>query len=343
MPFELEEYLMGSLLRARRSASASGGEITAVCPSCEKYGGFYANPRSGKYVCFKCGFRGRSAVGIVALLENLTFVEARSFLFRNTIEVRRKSDLFTVAERVRWLRDSKGDNEELLDIPFPPGVNLCFDNGRWRLPSYLKGRKIKSRTAAHWGLGFSDKLYYRFPDADKDTNLSWRLFIPIECPFGRSWTARDTTGERLPRYLNPAGADHRKMLIGWSKIRMTGDLVICEGPMDAIKLWQHDVSAVALGGKELHDEQLAQLVKLPRDTSVTVMLDPEELEAPRKVAARLSVHFSEIYLAKLPEGVDPGSSTMEQAHSAMESAVRWAGGRSVSLQRSLRAMERRWS
>jgi DNA primase len=145
------------------------------------------------------------------------------------------------------------------------------------------------------------------------------------------------TGEQLPKYLNPPGADHRRLLIGWNKARLTGDLVICEGPLDAVMLWQHEISALALGGKELHDEQLAQLMTLSADTVITVMLDPEELKAPSDVAKRLAVHFKSIYLAKLPAGVDPGSSTRAEAYVAVEQASKWTGARTLTLSAALQS------
>lgn len=352
MAFDVESYLEGRLARSRPSGSK---EITAECPQCSVYGGFYANRTSGAYVCFKCGFRGRSIVGLISNLEGLSIEEARAYVFRNSVNLRRRGDIFTLGDRVRGLRlhaAEKGSDESgPVDEPLPDGVIPCFQAGRWKLPKYLKERKIKSATARAWGLGYCQrlKLVYpneREPSGFREYRIRHRLFIPIECPAGRSWTARDMTGKGLPKYFNPPGADHARLLIGWNVARFSGELVICEGPLDAMKLWQHGFTVLALGGKVLHDVQMEQLATLPEDTAVTVMLDPEEVLAPMDVAGRLSLHFKDVKLARLPDGVDPGSSTLRQAHHACENAKKWKGARGsrtvAAVGKAKAAMKKRW-
>jgi DNA primase len=334
MEFDVGDYLNGALERVKPSAN---NEVTAVCPSCERWGGFYANAESGAYVCFKCDFRGKSVIGLVAQLEGIDWSEARGFIFKRAVKFRRRETLITLTDRIKLLRprDEEGESEptRAVDYDIPAGVIPCYDpkTDKWKLPPYLKERGLKTRTIRAWGLGYSKRLWMEYPGRDKPYNLSDRLFIPIICPAGHSWTGRDMVGGRIPRYFNPPGADHRRLLIGWHAARLTGDVTICEGPLDAIRLWQHDITALALGGKELHDEQLAQLMDLSPETAVTVMLDPEEVIAPLTVARRLSLHFKNIYLAKLPLGVDPGSSTRAQAHAALDGAKKWDGGRSAYL------------
>lgn len=308
--FDVEGYLLESLEGVKASA---GSELKATCPECEKKE-FYANKESGKYFCFKCGFGGRSVIGLVAKLEGLEYWEAAQFVFKRSVKLRRTIDLPKLSERIRAMRgvDPAPGELEKVDAGLPPGFRPCFRDGAWSLPGYLKERGIRSRTAKAWGLGYCSNGRYAF-----------RLIIPIVCPVGTSFTARDMSGSSSIRYLNPKEADHRRLLIGWNMARKTGDLVICEGPLDAVKLWQHGISAVALGGKVLHDEQLAQLVDFPPDVAITVMLDPEASDDAQIAAARLRTHFKKVYLASLPEGVDPGSSTLRQAHAAVEAATPW--------------------
>lgn len=326
--FDILAYVEENLDRAKPSA---GDEWTAVCPDpdCGRWGGFYVNTDSGAYVCFKCGIRSKSVVGLVALVEGLSWSEARAYIFKRSVKLGRKDTLFSLRDRILALRPHELGKEavetEPLDFPLPDGMTRCYHKGVWSLPRYLKTRRIRSATARAWGLGWC-----RWGD------MANRLIIPIRCPAGRSWTGRAMLPDMEPRYWNPPGADHRRVLIGWEQARLTGDMVICEGPLDALKLWQHGISALALGGKELHDEQLAMLVDLPSDTVFYVMLDPEELEAPVKVATRLSCHFDSIFIARLPEGVDPGASTPEDANKALEDAERFTGARKFTLEAKLR-------
>ncbi len=337
MEFDVADWVESSLERVKPSAN---NELTAICPNCGKWGKFYVNRESGAYLCNGCEFRGKSVIGLVAHVEGIDWSEARGFIFKRAVKFRRRETLITLTDRIKLLRPGREleDDEpaKAVDYDLPKGVQSCFDEktGNWKLPPYLKDRGLKTRTIKAWGLSFVKRaIWETYPPEirEKPLCLADRLFIPIRCPAGHSWTARDMTGEQIPKYMNPPGADHARLLIGWHVARLTGDVTICEGPLDAIKLWQHDISALALGGKVLHDQQLAQLMELSPDTAVTVMLDPEELVAPLDVATRLSLHFKNIYLAKLPLGVDPGSSTRAQAHKAIDEAAKWDGGRHARL------------
>lgn len=331
MKFDVEEYVTANLSRAKPVQSGNGSEMTATCPACERYGGFYVNTETGAYLCNKCDFRAKTVVGLVAHVEGMNWSEARSFIFNKSVKLRRKSDIFSLVDRVRALRiDAIEDEEEDVKVELPEYYVPIFDPKRdpkWKLPKYLKERGIKSKTAAAWGLGYCRKGKY----VD-------RLIIPIECPAGTSWTARamspDVWGSK---YLNPPGADHRRLLIGWHVARVTGDIVLCEGPLDAVKLWQHGIPALALGGKELHDEQLAMLMTLSPQSAITIMLDPEEEVAPFDLANRLSVHFDQIYIAKLPlklpngKKCDPGNAPRKWANDAVDEAKRWKSSRAARL------------
>jgi len=80
-------------------------------------------------------------------------------------------------------------------------------------------------------------------------------------------------------------------------------------------------------GKVLHPEQLAMLIMKPSDAAITVMLDPEEAEAPYKVAEQLLCRFDHVSIARLPMGTDPGASTRKQAWEAYDNAVKYTGDR----------------
>lgn len=378
--FDIREYVEGKLEKAKPSAGSHGAEFTGICPACKRYGGFYVNVDTGSYVCFKCPFRGRRIAGLIEVVEGISYGEATAFIFRRSVPMRRRETIFTLRERLQAIRPHEGGQEatliKVVDDALPAATRLCYAHTKgkdvWQLPSYLKERRIKSATAKAWGMGY-------VPKGTRHTRACWdageekciagcpyryggRLIIPVACPNGRSYTARDMTGNQFPKYLNPSGTDFRRLLIGWSTARLTGDLVICEGPLDAVALYQHAISAVALGGKELHDEQLSMLMSLPTSTAVTIMLDPEEMEAPLKVATRLSCHFNMVYIAKLlevdggaargldedgtPSKLDPGNSTSKEAYEAIDNAYRWTGvGTSrlaAKLAKSRAAASSRW-
>lgn len=337
--FDVEQYLLDNLDGPKHSRGSKGVEIVANCPQCGKRK-FYANQDTGKFVCFACDFRGRSIVALVAEVQNLSWSEASAFVFRGSVEMRRRETIFTLKERVRALRPDAIPEEAstYIDIPPPPEFRPVWTKKHgWDFPTYLKKkRKITGATAKAWGMGYCVRGDYKY-----------RLIIPYECPNGRCFTGRDMTETARQKYLNPS-ADTTRLLIGWNMARLTGDLVICEGPLDAVKLWQHEIPALALGGKVIHDAQINMLAgAVPPSTAVTIMLDPEEEKAPHDVAVRLASYFDSIYLAKLPEGVDPGSSTREQAHEAVETAEKWRGGKHVRARlassRARAYLDKRWA
>ena len=371
--FDIRAYMEEHLVRFHTSA---GSELTGVCPSptCRRYGGFYVNADSGAYLCNKCGLAGRRVASLVAIIEDISEAEANAFIFRQSVEMRRRETTITLVERLHAIRPHAARQEvtpvAFVDDALPDGFRSCYASkaGKdvWLLPAYLKERGIKSATARAWGMGFVDKSARHSRDCPGwergqkcaplcSRRYAGRLIIPVDCPNGRSHTARDMLGDQFPKYLNPTGTDFRRLLIGWNLARLTGDIVLCEGPLDAVKLYQHAISALSLGGKELHDEQMSMLMALPTSTAVTIMLDPEEVEAPLKVATRLSVHFTDVYVATLEpiDGpgdrgkLDPGNSTSKEAYTAIDNAVRWTGRRLPRLQAKLlsakRATASRWS
>jgi len=318
MSFDIEDYIDGKLERLRPSA---GDEMTAVCPNCDKFGSFYVNVKSGKYVCFKCEFKALSIVGLIAKLEGISWREARKYLFKQGVKLR-KMEPATLEDEIASLRPGAEaeDEEKMVEVPLPEEFVGVYEKGKWRVPKYLKERGFTKRTLKRWGIGFCRSGRY----AD-------RIVIPIRCDNGYSFTARDATGAREPKYLNPKGADHNRLLCCYEAIEPGADIVLVEGPTDAMMACQNDLIGVGLLGKELHQAQL-DLLRRARPGSIVVMLDPEEVTAPLKAARQLSYCFEDVYIAKLPEGEDPGSATRKQLHKAFNDAQRYKGERLGELE-----------
>lgn len=314
MKFDITEYVTSNLVSVKTTAT---GELIAECPWCGRYGGFYVSPKTGNFICFKCDEKGRHLVGVVAQVEGISWQEAKRFILQRTVEFRRRETPQTLLEKIKALRPSDGEpteENELVEVELPEEFTPVFQDGKWKFPKYLKQRGIDRRTAKIWGLGFCDSGRYE-----------GRVIVPIECPNGYSFAARDTTGLQEPKILHPRFADHGKLLIGWDHVKPGSDVAIVEGPFDALRWFSHGIQAVGLGGKTLHEAQLGMMLKWPPDTSIIIALDPEEIEAPFLVAKQLKNHFDEVYIARLPEGIDPGASTEKQAKEACEKARLYRG------------------
>jgi hypothetical protein len=317
--------------RARRSA---GQEWTATCPSCGKSSKFYVNTETGRWICFsEDGFRGKAIWSLIAHVEGITPAQARAEVLRANVKFtrRRKSGLSALAERVADLRGREVEERMEIQYGLPDEFVPVYKESRrkpWMMPRYLsKDRKIKKSTAADWGLGFC-----------RGGTYDGRIIIPIVCPNGYSFTARGTQKWHVPKYLNPPGADHSKLLIGWEYVDQRSDVVLVEGPTDALMNYQNGIPSYALGGKELSDVQMGLMFKKPPDCAVTVMLDPEAVGEIHKVARKLALHFNEVYLAWLPPGVDPGSATRKQAWKAVDNAERHTGKRTAGMLERLKML-----
>lgn len=329
MKFDLWSWCEGSLNGFKPS---SNGEITASCPQCNKSQKFYVNcdedsEKWGRWVCFACDdFRGLNPIRLVAFVEDITQQEARAFIFRQSVEMRRKHTPLSLLEKIKTIRDDgseltvEGESSGPVDYDVPDGFKPVYDKGKWSVPRYMKARGFKRETLRDWGVGYCTTGLYQ-----------GRVIIPIVCPTGRSFTARDVTGDGEPKYLNPANADHSRLLFGWKSAPLAESFCLVEGPLDAMKMAQHGIPALGLGGKSLSDAQMALLRLRPDSVRVTVMLDPEEMTAPYDVAAQLAMTFPRVRIAKLPAGEDPGSSTREMAMEAVRMAERYTGSRMPKL------------
>lgn len=317
--FDVESYIESQLSKVGKTST---GQLIAECPWCQRHGGFYINADTGHYICHKCGERGRYLVGLVAHLEGMSWQEARKYILRNSVKFRRKETTQTLLEKIRKFRpgDTTIVNGERVDVPLPEEFIPVYSKKKWRYPVYLKERGFKRKTARKFGMGYClSGRYYG------------RVVIPIRCPYGNSFTARDTTGESELKYLNPKQANHSHLLLGWDVIKPNQDLALVEGPLDAVKLYQNGIQALALSGKVLHPRQLEMLIKCPTHIGITVMLDPDAQADAYSVAAQLVCHFKNVYVATLPDGVDPGDTTPELAREVYENSKRFDGDRTPGL------------
>lgn len=312
--FNFEQYIQENLENVNKTSS---GQITCKCPSCGRDNKFYINPKNGNYVCFRssCDFKGLNLVGVVSIVECISWYEARKKIFNEEEEIKREN----IDELISFMTQQE-KTQKLNKVSLPKEFVPVYNKGKFRYPKYLAERNIKKETAKIFNLGYCNYGFY-----------ANRIIIPIECPGGYSFTTRDITGNTKKKYLNPKESKHNQLLFGWDVINTNGDFTIVEGPFDAIKMWQHGLPSLALFGKVLHKEQMKMLRKLSDNNAITVMLDPEELNAPYKVAKQLLEHFKNVFIAALPKGIDPGLSKKRQAKKAYNNAFRYVGQRNLEL------------
>ena len=300
--FDLSEWASLNL-----DGSLRGQEFSAKCPFCGRHGKFSLNIEKGKFRCFRASCQAGGVTKLVSHVEGISWSEAR----KKTNEV---LDVQTPA-----YEKTKAFERPKFEVPLPDEFTSCYKAGRdpeYRIPRYLREREC-NETLKKFEVGFCTKGKYFN-----------RVILPVKCPNGYAYTARDATDdwktdERRPKYLNPPGEWKNALLYGWNQYAesLGQDLVLVEGPFDVLRLHSHGIPAMSILGKELGAGQRALLHTLPRSTSVTIMIDPEERSFfVRKIALEISLHFKNIYVAKLEPGIDPGISTSEQAFTSIDSA-----------------------
>lgn len=324
--FDKLEWVDANLEGAKPSA---GDEWTAECPFCGRFGGFYVNVNEegkGPWVCFKCDMASKDISGLVAQVEDISWAEARAFVMKEAIEFRRRETTVSLLDRIKSIRAvADYDGTDLFAAEkeaegLPKEFIPVWDGKRWRVPLYMTERGFKRSVLRDQGVGFCNGGRY-----------AHRVVIPIDCPNGTSFTARDVTGEGIPKYLNPADVDHSRLLFGWKSAPMGSDFTLVEGPLDTLKNIQNGLPSLGIGGKFLSDYQLALLFTRPSDVSVTVMLDPEAMADAYVIAPQLLLHFDDVYVARLPDGTDPGEAKRALARRVHAKSEAFKGDRMPRL------------
>jgi hypothetical protein len=216
-------------------------------------------------------------------------------------------------------------------IPWPGGVDRLTDPAcaphaqAWE---YLATRGIAPEVARTYGLGYgrSGKLhgYIVFPVIMDHTLVFWqgrKTWDPPRELTGearKAWIAR--TGYK--KTLNPVSigqvATGGEVLFNYDMARHAETIVICEGPVDAVKVGTH---AVALLGKTA---QAVKVERLRRTTAraFVIYLDRGAEESASALAlARELAPFAAVWIATPPEGHDPGSLSVAQNAEVIAAAV----------------------
>lgn len=175
--------------------------------------------------------------------------------------------------------------------------------------------------------------YVVFPVFMDGALAYWQARATWDPPPGLSGDRRkawvQATGYR--KTLNPAGVPSGGVIFNFDAVRGQPEVVICEGPVDAIKAGPN---AVALFGKTAGEAKLERLLRLTVQRYV-VYLDAGEEEAAASIAlARELVPFAPTCIARPPAGRDPGALTKAQNRTIIAAARPFRAG---GLWSSLRA------
>lgn len=266
---------------------SSGNSYKALCPfHKEKTASFHVIPDKQIYHCFGCG-KGGDVFSFIMEAEHLAFPEAVKFLASKCG--------VTIPENQDHQDTRKSQQYVFLDRAASFFQNCLKESQANHAQAYIDKRGLSDDTVKKFRIGYSpnswDSLIKHLSKNEEDLKLleesgliksknegeSYydvfrnRLMIPILDIHGRvvAFGGRVLSEEDQPKYLNSSETEtfnKRRMLFNLREaiplIRRQNSVIIVEGYLDAISLWQTGIkNVVATLGTAISAEQIQILAR----------------------------------------------------------------------------------
>tara|TARA_Y100001970_G_scaffold8828_1_gene10272 strand:+ start:407 stop:2152 length:1746 start_codon:yes stop_codon:yes gene_type:complete len=327
------KILISEELAKKTKVIKKGKDFWCCCPfHKEKTPSCKINDERGSYYCFGCGAKG-DIFTIYQELFNYTFLDAVKELANRAgikINFEQTSNYKEYDKHLQILEISATWFEKNLNVE----NNLCI--------KYLHNRKLSNETIKAFRLGYSynkDLSLYQYlknlsftdeeilksnvAKLDKNANIKdffyKRLIFPITNITGKvvGFGGR-VLNDSHPKYVNSPESKFfkkRSMLynlnLAKETARQKGNLLICEGYMDVITLFQNNIkSVVAPLGTAFTEEQLKLSWRYANTPTIMFDGDKAGKRASYK-AALMSLPFlipdKSLQFVNLPDNLDPDS------------------------------------
>jgi hypothetical protein len=306
----------------KESLNPLSHEYLLPCPKCGSSRLRWNSRKShwGAWKCWACSISG-DTLRLIELLERVDDVDAVALVMDGHVGGNAPNQLGTKLSPSR-ATPKHAKLTRLPQIAWPDGVDVLADTPlhapAWE---YLRTRGLTPKDLAGQRVGWG--------------RLGWLrdyLVFPVYMDGGLVyWQARaafEGEGSGFRKTLNPRSvpgcATAQDVLFNYDRARAAQHLVICEGPIDALKVGHH---AVALFGKVAGPIKVQRLLRC-RALRYTIYLDAgrEERECAERLAEQLST-FAPTYLATPPAGYDAGALTVEYNAQVIANAERYHGRR----------------
>jgi len=328
----------------------AGRNYMGLCPfHGEKTPSFTVSEDKGIYHCFGC-HAGGSVFHFLMQYDQLTFPEAveqvakRYGIVVERDERRGTADAAGERERLYYINERAAGNYQKILLGHPEGAKAF---------GYLKSRGVDEAAARKFMLGYAPQggsgllhlirqekilvndalrlglIGQREPEKFHEKFFA-RVIFPIISPAGKiiAFGGR-VLDQGLPKYLNSSetplfhkGATLYGLYQAKDGIRQSDRVVVVEGYLDVIALWQYDIPyAVATLGTALTVDHARVLSRYP--TNIIALFDGDD--AGQKAAARSFEIFVEAGLlgraAFLPKGDDPDTFVRRHGKAALETVL----------------------
>lgn len=300
--------------------NVKAGNVNVKCPFCgstdpSQHMGIRLDGR--KYGCWRnSSHRGKHIERLISALVGCSLKEAKSIIEEG---VRPDTPWAELRDRVARLRGEE-DAQERPGATIPPettlprGVRPIAPQGPTRkFFRYLRTRGFRKRDI--------ELLCERYKlRCGLFGKWSGRLLFPFVYKGKvRGWTARAISDKAKIKYMSePPGDLAKATVFNYDRAVRGGKiLVICEGPLDCLKIdfYTPGVRAVCLLGLSATPSQMRQLLRLAAKYERVVLLpDTEAVSAGIRLQSELAVINPE--MGHLPDGIeDPGKLTPREAYS----------------------------
>lgn len=319
--------IVGSYVQLKRSGRMWKG----LCPfHSEKTPSFTVFPDTASYYCFGCQ-SGGDVITFIRNIERLDYVEAVKFLAAKAgLDMPEDGAYDGLAEAKRRMREANREAARFFhrQLYTPAGAQAL---------GYLRSRGLTDETIVHFGLGWSpdswDALSKRLLDcgfrSDEiiSANLGMqnrfggltdrfrnRVMFPIidlqgsVIAFGGRTMEKEHGGKK---YLNTSDTLVYKKTnnlygMNWAKSSKSDTLVVTEGFMDVIAMWQAGIdNVVASQGTAFTAEQARLVARYAKRVILAQDGDEAGQNAIRRSISVIKATGVDVRVLAIPENLDP--------------------------------------
>lgn len=329
----------------------SGSSLVGLCPfHKEKTPSFHVSPDRQLFYCFGCG-AGGNVIGFIKQIENLDYVEALRLLAEQA-NIGIPETGISEIDRQRHEQKQRIYDMNRLAAKFFRQCLLSPEGEKAQ--KYIEGRKLLEKTVVTYGIGYAPDSFSRLTDYlvgkgfrreelvvggisgqsqngkvyDRFRN---RLMFPIIDTRGNilGFGGRLLEGDGA-KYLNTSDTPvfnkrHNLYSLNFAKNFANGELILMEGYMDVISLYQNGIkNAVASLGTALTHEQARLISRFAGSVILCYDTDEAGIKATQRAIEVFEGINVKVKILNLPDGKDPDEFVKKNGGRAFEDLCRKA-------------------
>lgn len=281
------------------------------CPYCGGNDFSFATDRP-VFRCFNCGEAG-DWVKFLQDYHNLSFQDAfKQLADKAGVEIKmtekQKAEYERRAKRHNVLKDALAIFQEAIKRPENEVYQYLREQRGYDVDDILRmglgaySVAYDELKALLEGKGHSTEAIEQVGLNVGGMGTSHKLVLPVNDAAGHllGFSVRAIDPDIHPKYLNTRGLAKKDTLVGIDKVKgAVKQVTLVEGMIDALYLNAHGVATVALGGKDIHPEQI-ELLREKGIEEVTVFLDRGEDMATKNIGIKLASAGFRVYVVSLP-------------------------------------------